>query len=109
MLSEFLIKYFKIDSDLRSELIYFQKSYFIRYDELKKYPKNISFKFDFLGYLQGDNDLERSVTYEFDFPDDKEMSKSVFIKYLYFFRRRNFGKAWINTVDSPLRKPKALY
>ena len=109
MLSEFLIKYFKIDSDLRSELIYFQKSYFIRYDELKEYPKYISFKFDFLGYLQGDNNFERSVTYEFDFPDDKEMSKSVFIKYLYFFRRRNFGKAWINTVDSPLRKPKALY
>ena len=54
----------------------------------------IEFEYDIPGYVQNETDL-KSATYEFDFPEDKNMSLQRFCEQIFFARRRNFGKAWI--------------
>jgi hypothetical protein len=62
---------------------------------MSEYPRTINTDYDFLGYIQGTNDLDISSTYEFEFPEDKTMSLQQFCEQIFFARRRNFGKAWI--------------
>jgi hypothetical protein len=40
-------------------------------------------------------ELNTAATYEFDFPEDKDMSLQQFCEQIFFARRRNFGKAWV--------------
>jgi hypothetical protein len=70
----------------------------IDYNEISSYPKIIEFKSDILGYLQEHLSLNTSAKYEFDFPEDKEMSVEQFCEQIFFARRRNFGKAWLTKV-----------
>jgi hypothetical protein len=58
----------------------------------------IEFDHDIAGYVQGVCDIDTPSTYEFDFPEDKDMSLQRFCEQIFFARRRNFGKAWIQKV-----------
>ena len=78
------------------DLFIVQKNYFIRYDEIKNYPKTVVIKNNILGYIQNNNELESSTEYFFEFYEDKNMSISRFCESLWFGRRRNFGKAYVS-------------
>ena len=95
MLQKFIKANFNLTDDMIMELMRFQSSYFIKYSDINTYPIKIAFKYDFMGFLQKSSKLKKPRSYTFDFLDDKSMTRQTFIKYLYFFRRRNFGKAWI--------------
>ena len=72
-----------------------QRNFLINYNNVSQYPFNIDFKYDIPGYLQNMCELGTPVTYEFDFPEDKDQSLQRFCEQIFFARRRNFGKAWL--------------
>lgn len=91
-------EYSFIDSGVMEELLTLQRNYLIDYTQAKSYPKKLNFKYDIIGYLQGLSDLEIESSYEFDFPEDKNMTLQKFCEQIFFARRRNFGKAWITKI-----------
>lgn len=88
-----------LEKELLDELMLLQRNYLIDYTQAKTYPKILNFKYDIFGYLQGQNDLYNPSQYEFDFPEDKDMSLAKFCEQIFFARRRNFGKAWVTKLS----------
>ena len=95
VIRDFVKNNFEIEDRMFEQLIKFQSSYIIDQSIMSEYPRIINTDYDFLGYIQGNNDLDISSTYEFEFPEDKTMSLQQFCEQIFFARRRNFGKAWI--------------
>jgi hypothetical protein len=95
VIEDFLRKEFDIEETLLNELMLFQRTYLIDYNDCSNYPKYIDFKYDIPGYVQNVSELESPCTYEFDFPEDKTQSLQRFCEQIFFARRRNFGKSWI--------------
>jgi hypothetical protein len=91
----FVKETYPLDELLFDELMLLQRNFLINYNNIKQYPQNISFKYDIPGYLQDQCDISTPVTYEFDFPEDKDQSLQRFCEQIFFARRRNFGKAWL--------------
>ena len=94
VIEEFL-KEFKINESLSKDLMTFQRHLLIDYKDAKNYSKTLKFNNDILGYLQDNTELSKPCEYEFDFPENKEMSLQQFCEQIFFARRRNFGKAWL--------------
>lgn len=92
-ISVFLTK-FNLPQPIYESLIAIQKNYVIQYNHLASYPKELVLEKDIVGYLLGST-LDIVTKYSFNFSDDKNMSFAKFLEYLYFSRRRNFGKAII--------------
>ena len=88
-----------LDDQLFDELMTFQRNFLINYNHIDQYPKVLNFKYDIPGYLQNMCELGTPVTYEFDFPEDKDQSLQRFCEQIFFARRRNFGKAWLTKHD----------
>lgn len=95
LLTNFLINEIHLDKNFVAELILFQQTYVIDPDNLSQYPIKAKFKYDFLGFLQDNTDLNSPATYDFSFNEDTTMTLDRFCENLYFGRKRNFGKAWI--------------
>ena len=95
VIHDFLKQNFNLDQELLNELITLQSNYLIDYNDIQSYPKNLNFKYNIPGYVQGISDLNEPSTYEFDFPEDKHQSLQRFCEQIFFARRRNFGKSWI--------------
>lgn len=90
---------FGLDELLLNDLLKFQRLFLIDYKDAKNYPRKEKFNNDILGYLQNNEELKNTVTYEFDFPEDKNMSLQRFCEQIFFARRRNFGKSWLTKLD----------
>lgn len=95
IIEQFLHKEFDIEESLLNDLMTFQRLFLIDYKDAKNYSKTVTLDNDILGYLQDDSDLKQQATYEFDFPENKQMSLQQFCEQIFFARRRNFGKSWI--------------
>jgi hypothetical protein len=95
VIRDFVKSNFNIEDSIFEQLIDFQSSYIIDQSKMTDYPKTVNTDYDFLGYIQGANELTVPSTYEFEFPEDKTMSLQQFCEQIFFARRRNFGKAWI--------------
>jgi hypothetical protein len=95
VVEDFLTKNFDIEESLLYDLMSFQRLFLINYEIASQYPVQTEFSNDILGYLQDDSLLKNTVSYEFDFPEDKDMSLQRFCEQIFFARRRNFGKAWM--------------
>ena len=67
----------------------------INYDTISEFPYSKNYDYDFLGYLLDNTALETSVIYKFEFHENKDISLDRFLENIYFGRKRNFGKAWI--------------
>jgi radical SAM superfamily enzyme YgiQ (UPF0313 family) len=92
------IERFNLDPDLLNDLITLQQNYFIRHSDLAMYPKQVELSHNLWSYIQGNQLLEKRTTpHVFDFNDDKNMSRARFLENYYYLRRRNFGKATIQT------------
>ncbi len=93
------LKEFNIEESLLKDLMIFQQCFLINYSKAKSYPFKLKLNHDILGYLQEGRDLNKVCEYEFDFPENKEMSLQQFCEQIFFARRRNFGKSWITRVE----------
>lgn len=90
------LRKFELESSLESDLIEFQKLFLIDYNIATSYPVIKKFNHDIPGYVQNQTELDEPSTYEFEFPEDRNMSLQRFCEQIFFARRRNFGKAWIS-------------
>jgi radical SAM superfamily enzyme YgiQ (UPF0313 family) len=99
-IEDFMLKEFPLEKDLHDDLMTLQRNYLIDYTQAQSYPKKINFKHDIFSYLQGQGELEQPASYDFDFPEDKNMSLQKFCEQIFFARRRNFGKAWVTKSTS---------
>ena len=95
VLEQYLRTVYDIEESLLNDLMTVQRNYFIKYADCQSYPKKIELQHDIFGYVQGTTELDTAATYEFDFPEDKDMSLQQFCEQIFFARRRNFGKAWV--------------
>lgn len=95
VIEDYLRNTYDIEESLLNDLITVQRNYFIKYADCQSYPKKIELTHDIFGYVQGVASLDDSATYEFDFPEDKDMNLQRFCEQIFFARRRNFGKAWV--------------
>jgi radical SAM superfamily enzyme YgiQ (UPF0313 family) len=96
VIGNFVKDNFKLDEPVFEQLMEFQRNYIVDYHKVKEYPKTLSLDYDFLGSIIDKTDLAVPTTYEFDFPEDNTMSLQQFCEQIFFARRRNFGKSWIN-------------
>lgn len=94
-IEQFLRKEFTIEESLLNDLMAFQRLFLIDHKSAKNYSMRLKVNNDILGYLQDNTELNKPAEYEFDFPENKEMSLQQFCEQIFFARRRNFGKAWI--------------
>ena len=88
-------KKFPLDTQYIDDLFAVQKNYYIRYNEIKNYPKTLNLNHNILGYIQNENILDSKTKYFFEFHDDKNMNLERFCENLWFGRRKNFGKAHV--------------
>lgn len=95
LIEKFVYQEFDIDHVILSQLLKFQRTYVIDYDSMNKFPITLDFDYDFIGYIQDTAELETPARYKFDFVEDKNMSLERFLENIYFYRKRNFGKALI--------------
>jgi hypothetical protein len=95
LIEKFAYQELDVDHNILSQLLKFQKTYVIDYDDMNKFPITLDFDYDFIGYIQDTAELETSARYKFDFVEDKNMSLERFLENIYFYRKRNFGKALI--------------
>ena len=97
LLEEFLSQ-FETNSDIVNQLMKFQNSYVIQYDEFKSYPKIENFDYDFRGFIIDNTVLQTTCTYKFYTNEDISITETRFLENIYFKRRRNFGKSLIAKV-----------
>lgn len=95
IVEDFVKKNFDLEDDIFNEIMLFQRTFLVDYNNIQQYPQVLSFENDFLGYIQNGLPLSSPTNYEFDFPEDKDMSLQRFCEQIFFARRRNFGKAWV--------------
>jgi hypothetical protein len=98
VIQKFVEENFDLDKDVLGQLVEFQRNYLVVHADIGQYPKLLKFDYDFLGYIQSNNLLDREVSYEYDFPEDKDMDLQRFCEQIFFARRRNFGKSWITSL-----------
>jgi tRNA A37 methylthiotransferase MiaB len=94
-IEKFLRQEFDIEESLLNDLMAFQRLFLIDFNNAKNYSMRLKVDNDILGYLQDNTELKNPTEYEFEFPENKEMSLQQFCEQIFFARRRNFGKAWI--------------
>jgi hypothetical protein len=66
----------------------------VDYNRIDEYPITKTYKYDFKGFLLHDKPFEKTTNYTFKF-DHPNMTKTKFLEYIHFGRRRDFGKATI--------------
>lgn len=94
LIDEHVIKHYG-DTELNRELIKFQRLAFIDFDKRKNYPIIGKFKFDFLGFLLHNNNINLPTIYDFQFNEEVDIEVRTFCELLLFARRRDYGKALI--------------
>jgi tRNA A37 methylthiotransferase MiaB len=99
-LERFLIKY-DLPQHLLSDLMKLQRAYYIRYEDRYQYPQTLILDHNIWEFLSFNQPLEAKTSrYRLDFPEDKTMSFNRFLELFYFARRRNFGKATVDLMDT---------
>jgi hypothetical protein len=99
-LDKFLDNHYNIDSQVKRQLLQFQRNYVIDYRDLKSLPITQAFDYDFLGYILDNTKLENSTVYQFATTESPSMSEDRFLENMYFGRKRNFGKTTITHVTT---------
>jgi putative methyltransferase len=97
-LDKFLQSHYNIDSQVKHQLLQFQRNYVIDYRDLGTLPITQSFDYDFLGYIQDNSALKTPTVYQFHTVEDPAMSEDRFLENMYFGRKRNFGKTNITRI-----------
>jgi tRNA A37 methylthiotransferase MiaB len=97
-LEQFMSRY-DLPADLLEDAMKFQRKYLIAYNDRHQYPMKLELRYNLWDYLTFDQPLTKdSYIYNLDFPEDKNMSFPRFLELFYFARRRNFGKAMVESI-----------
>jgi radical SAM superfamily enzyme YgiQ (UPF0313 family) len=95
LLEGFMSKY-NLPKDIQNDLNTLQRTYVIKYKNLRKYPMTVNLQHNIWEYINHPVDLsQENFIYYVEFPEDKFMSLQRFLDAYYYHRRRNFGKAQI--------------
>ncbi len=98
-LDKFLSNHYNIDSQVKKQLLQFQRNYVVDYRDLKFLPITQAFDYDFLGYILDDAELTNTTVYQFATTESPTMSEDRFLENMYFGRKRNFGKTTITSIQ----------
>ena len=101
LISKFVLGLDVLDNDLADELLEFQRSYVVDYNEIYKFPVTKQFNYNFLEYIQENRELKTPMEYKFEFLENKDISLNNFLENIYFGRKRNFGKSLITFRHNP--------
>jgi len=97
LVEQFMQRY-NLPKQMIADLMTMQRTYMIRYTDLKNYPTQLECQYNIWEYVHKGVDLTQgNFVYYADFPDDKNMSMERFLDNYFYHRRRNFGKALITT------------
>jgi hypothetical protein len=98
---EAFMQRYNLPKDLLASAMKFQKKYLIDYNKMNEYPQKLELDYNLWEFMTFDEPLQkRPSVYNLDFPEDKNMSFPRFLELFYFARRRNFGKATVDTIES---------
>lgn len=87
-----------VPDDEVNQLIDFQKTYIVNYDDVSNYPMVKNYDYDIIGSLVNGTTYENNVTIQFSFKEQGDMSKQRFIENFWFGRKRNFGKTSVEVI-----------
>ncbi|NDG80132.1 MAG: hypothetical protein EBX47_12065, partial [Synechococcaceae bacterium WB8_1B_057] len=91
---------FDIEQSILSDLIELQTTYMIKYENIDQYPIIKTFNYNIYDYITSNSNLNNiPINYQFEFNEDKSMTKQIFLELQYFGRRRNFGRAIVRQAD----------
>jgi hypothetical protein len=97
---EAFMQRYDLPQDLLDSAMKFQKKYSIDYNKMNEYPQKLELDYNLWEFMTFDQPLVKApVVYNLDFPEDKNMSFPKFLELFYFARRRNFGKATVDTIQ----------
>ena len=97
---EAFMQRFDLPADLLASAMQFQKKYLIDYNKMHDYPQKLKLDYNLWEFMTFDEPLVKApVVYHLDFPENKNMSFPRFLELFYFARRRNFGKATVDTLE----------
>jgi radical SAM superfamily enzyme YgiQ (UPF0313 family) len=97
---EAFMQRFDLPADLLASAMQFQKKYLIDYNKMHEYPQKLKLDYNLWEFMTFDEPLVKApVVYHLDFPENKNMSFPRFLELFYFARRRNFGKATVDTLE----------
>ena len=97
---EAFMQRYDLPQDLLDRAMKFQKKYSIDYNKMNEYPQKLELDYNLWEFMTFDQPLVKApVVYNLDFPEDKNMSFPKFLELFYFARRRNFGKATVDTIQ----------
>jgi len=103
VLERFMARY-DLPKNLLDNIMKFQRRYLVAYDAMNTYPEDMKLDYNIWEYLTFDHNLvEEPSVYRLEFPEDKTMSFARFLELFYFARRRNFGKAMVETVNDAVK------
>ena len=100
IIDRFVRSHYNVNNEILDELLRFNPNYVIDYKDFTKLPMQHDFRYDFLGYLLDNTDLDTPCVYNFDTVEDKTMSLDRFLENMYFARKRNFGKAIVTKTQT---------
>ena len=100
IIDRFVRSHYNVNNEILDELLRFNRNYVIDYKDFSKLPMQHDFRYDFLGYLLDNTDLDTPCVYNFDTVEDKTMSLDRFLENMYFARKRNFGKAIVTKTQT---------
>jgi Asp-tRNA(Asn)/Glu-tRNA(Gln) amidotransferase C subunit len=89
-----------LDQDLKNNLYVYQRAMIVKYEDLLSLPRKQTLDYDFYGYLDLNEDLNKPSTVMIDFSEDYNMSYSRFHENLYYGRKRGFGKSQVKQARS---------
>lgn len=92
---------YSLEKGLAEDLFSIQKNSIITFVGLDLYPLQQTYQYDVIGYLQG-QDLNTAHIYNFEQPEQRSMTEQMFYEYLYYGKKRNFGKARITKTKHQL-------
>jgi hypothetical protein len=97
---EAFMQRFDLPADLLASAMQFQNKYLIDYNKMHEYPQKLKLDYNLWEFMTFDEPLVKApVVYHLDFPENKNMSFPRFLELFYFARRRNFGKATVDTLE----------
>jgi hypothetical protein len=74
-------------------------AYVVRYSRITQYPMKVHTDSNLWDYIVSNVEFtDRYDPYQFEFPEDQNMTLPIFLQNIYYARRRNFGKAQIGSL-----------
>jgi radical SAM superfamily enzyme YgiQ (UPF0313 family) len=92
LLQKFCKQEFNLAPDLLDDLLTVQRNNIVNYNRIQEYPIRIPTRYNIMGYINLDQDLDKPAVHRFEFPYDPTVSLVTFCEKIWYSRRENYGK-----------------